>query len=80
MGKNVLDCNISVGQGCDETGACKVQDVLYRLQDGLYSYTGEMARSIKYIKCEQLKDRKLWKKFVDQFRIRSDAKDAGWSG
>ena len=80
MEKNVLDCDISAGQEYGETGVCEVQNTLYRLQDGLYSYAGEMARSIEYIKCEQLKDRKLWKKFVEQFRIRSDAKDAGWSG
>ena len=80
MGKNILDCVISAEQKREGTDVCKVQDTLYRLQNGLYSYSGEMARSIKYIKCEQLKDRKLWKKFVEQFRIRSDAKDAGWSG
>ncbi|MBR2374726.1 MAG: glycoside hydrolase family 127 protein [Clostridia bacterium] len=80
MEKKILDCDISASQAGDETGACKVQDALYRLKDGLYAYSGEMARSIRFIKCEQLKDRKLWKKFVEQFRIQADAKDSGWIG
>ena len=80
MGKNILNCVISAEQKREGVNVCKIQDTLSRLQNGLYAYSGEMARSIEYIKCEQLKDRKLWKKFVEQFRIRSDAKDAGWSG
>ena len=80
MEKKILDCGISARQGRVEADVCKVQDALRPLKDGIYAYSGEMARSIEYIKCEQIKDDKLWKKFVQQFRIRSDANDMGWRG
>ncbi|MBQ4269565.1 MAG: hypothetical protein IJB97_07965, partial [Clostridia bacterium] len=58
----------------------KVEDVLRGLENGRFAYTGEMGRSIDFIKSAQLGDRRLWQKFVNQFRIRADAKNDGWSG
>ena len=37
-------------------------------------------KAIEFTQAEQLKDRVLWKKFVDVFRSHPDAKTGGWCG
>ena len=36
--------------------------------------------AIDFLQKEQLKDRELWAKFVDQFRTQPDAENFGWRG
>ena len=42
--------------------------------------TGLVNYAARFFQEEQLKDRKLWKKFVDQFRNHTDTVNAGWRG
>ena len=53
---------------------------MHFLQLGEAKYTGTVARTIDFITEKQLKDRALWKTFVNQFRIHSDSDDLGWRG
>ena len=41
---------------------------------------GIVNRVIDFFQQTQLKDRELWKKFVDQYRIREDGTNGGWRG
>ena len=43
-------------------------------------YTGKVAETIKFITEKQLKDRELWRMFVEQFRTHADTNDLGWRG
>lgn len=55
-------------------------DILNDVKNVCFDYTGEIARSIDFVKKKQLYDRILWRKFVNQFRLRSDSQNAGWKG
>ena len=80
MKKAFFDNEKSVAKEKTDNGAQGVKDVLRRLDGAKFSLLGEMGRSVDFIKKEQVKDRALWAKFVHQFRIRDDVKDAGWRG
>ena len=41
---------------------------------------GVIDRAAKFIESAQLCDRKLWAKFVDQFRIQPDGDNKAWRG
>lgn len=43
-------------------------------------YTGKVAQTIEFISERQLKDKTLWAKFANQFRVRLDSDDLGWRG
>ena len=44
-----------------------------------YTYQGYMDEAIRYIESVQMLDESLWKRFVDQFREKSDS-DGSWRG
>ncbi len=50
------------------------------LSDSQMQLTGSPDADIAYITDWQLKDRKLWKQFVNQFRLHSDGAEGGWRG
>ena len=41
---------------------------------------GKSAETVDFLTREQYLDADLWKKFVNQYRIRPDGKDVGWRG
>ncbi len=43
-------------------------------------YEGESDRAVRFIEKEQIMDRFLWKRFVDQFREQLDGTNQGWRG
>lgn len=43
-------------------------------------YTGRVAETVDFTIEKQLKDKALWKKFANQFRVRLDSDDQGWRG
>ena len=43
-------------------------------------FQGRVAETIKFVMDKQLKDKTLWKKFANQFRVRLDSQDRGWRG
>ncbi len=43
-------------------------------------YGGSVEDAVVHVLKTQLKDRALWKQFVDVFRLKADEKDAGWRG
>ncbi|MBQ2701750.1 MAG: glycoside hydrolase family 127 protein [Clostridia bacterium] len=43
-------------------------------------YTGKIAETVDFVTEMQLKDKKLWKQFAEQYRLRPDGKDKGWRG
>ncbi len=50
------------------------------LTDSCIKFAGGLDADIAYITDWQLKDRQLWKKFVNQFRLHSDSREADWRG
>ena len=42
--------------------------------------TGFFADAVRFVTSTQLMDASLWRLFVDQFRLKSDAEDTGWRG
>ncbi len=50
------------------------------INDGRLQFTGGLDADIGFVTDWQLKDRELWKKFVNQFRLRSDSQKGGWRG
>lgn len=50
------------------------------LKTGEARYDGRVAETVEFVTENQLKDRALWKQFVDQYRVRQDSKDLGWRG
>ncbi len=53
-------------------------DSLHRLEDISMKFGGMLERSFRFIERNQISDVDLWKKFVEQFRIRIDSKDFLW--
>jgi DUF1680 family protein len=45
----------------------------------MHNYTGILEDTFRYIEDFQLKDRALWKRFVDQFKLHTDT-EFGWRG
>ena len=43
-------------------------------------YSGKVAETVDFVTERQLKDRTLWKKFANQFKIRPDGDNEGWRG
>ncbi len=43
-------------------------------------YGGRVAQTVDFVMAKQLKDKALWKKFANQFRVRLDSDDLGWRG
>ena len=43
-------------------------------------YAGKVAQTIDFVMEKQLKNKALWKKFANQFRVRLDSNDLGWRG
>ena len=54
-------------------------DMQFSDYENLYTYHGYMDDAIRYIERVQLLDRKLWERFVDQYREKSDC-DGSWRG
>ena len=50
------------------------------LKIGAASYGGVVQATVEHALNTQLKDRALWKQFVEVFRIKADEADAGWRG
>jgi len=50
------------------------------LSKGSMKYKGIIKKMNDFINIEQLKNRDLWKKFVDVYRYKSDSDDIGWKG
>ena len=44
------------------------------------SYSGRANWAVNFLLSEQMKDRALWAKFVQQFRDQIDHTDRGWRG
>ena len=68
---------------CPENGAYKYRpetDVLFRLPDGAFRYSGIIDSTIRYIQSIQLKRTDLWKAFVEQFRTAPDSDKLTWKG
>lgn len=57
-----------------------VQPIFSYLQNGNAKYVGQVDDYAAFIIQKQLKDRPLWKKFINVFRSREDAADGGWRG
>ncbi|MDO4459116.1 MAG: glycoside hydrolase family 127 protein [Clostridia bacterium] len=55
-------------------------DVLALSDNTKYSYRGLMSGVLDFIKKNQLLDRALWKRFVDQFKEADSDYDGGWRG
>lgn len=55
-------------------------DVLFRMPEGTFAYTGIIDESIKLIQDEYLTDAKTWQMFVEQFRTHPDDANLGWRG
>ncbi len=54
-------------------------DTLY-FSNAIQKYTTYIQNTVDFIFNEQLCDRKLWSKFVDQYRIQEDGFNGGWRG
>ena len=68
---------------CPENSAYKHRpetDVLFRLPDGAFNYSGIIDSTIRYIQSIQLKRTDLWKAFVQQFRTAPDSEGRTWKG
>lgn len=52
----------------------------YDFADAAYSFHGLVDKTMRFVENVQLKDAALWKRFVEQFRVHSDSRDAGWRG
>ena len=50
------------------------------LKIGAASYGGVVQATVEHALNTQLKDRALWKQFVEVFRIKAVEADAGWRG
>ncbi len=53
-------------------------DSLHRTEEVNMKFDGMLERSFRFIERNQICDVDLWKKFVDQFRVRIDSKDFLW--
>lgn len=53
---------------------------MYYLNPSEATYTGKVAETIDFTILRQLKDKGLWKKFANQFRVKLDSNDLGWRG
>ena len=53
---------------------------MYYLNPSEAIYTGKVAETVDFTIEKQLKDKALWKKFANQFRVRLDSDDQGWRG
>ena len=53
---------------------------MYYLNPSEAVYKGKVAETVDFTTKKQLNDMALWKKFVNQFRVRLDANDNGWRG
>ena len=76
MNKNILTV-------CPENGAYKYRpetDVLFRLPDGAFKYSGIIDSTIRFIQNVQLKRTDVWKAFVEQFRTAPDSDRLTWKG
>ena len=43
-------------------------------------YEGQINRAVSFLTKNQLLDREMWKRFVDQFRYPIDGTNNGWRG
>lgn len=76
MNKNILTV-------CPENSAYKYRpetDVLFRLPDGAFKYSGIIDSTIRFIQNVQLKRTDVWKAFVEQFRTAPDSDRLTWKG
>ena len=68
---------------CSENGAYKYRpetDVLFKMPDGSFKYSGIIDATIRYIESIQLKRTDFWRAFVEQFRTRPDGDTNAWRG
>ena len=55
-------------------------DVLFADYENTYKYVGFVDKAIKYIEEEQLLNKTLWTRFVEQYRMADADYDEGWRG
>ena len=56
------------------------QSVYSYLQNGAAKYENAVHKNALFVLQKQLKDRELWKKFVNVFEEKADIVDNGWRG
>ena len=59
----------------------KVEDAFFPIMDGEFQFQGHIDAGIRWLESRHLLNARMWKLFVDQFRLHSDspAEDNGWT-
>ena len=55
-------------------------DVLFEAEAGSFNYSGTYDEATRFVEGHQVKNTRLWKLFVKQFRIQPDSETGGWRG
>lgn len=68
---------------CPENSAYKYRpetDILFKMPDGSFKYSGIIDSTIRYVENIQLKRTDFWRAFVEQFRTYPDTSTNAWRG